>query len=155
MLAPSGAFTDFVAPGWLLGGGARLASDTARGPGIVLPAGTSAISPAMCVDLNYPHLRFAHKVTGKNASGVEIGIEVVYPQVDDPMWTEVKKLDGYQGDVVASGWRISPDVDIKPDFGGKTAGARYVALRFTAIKKSNTSAEVRLDDVFVDPYMRR
>ena len=54
-----------------------------------------------------------------------------------------------------SGWRISPDMDLKPDFGGSVPGARYVALRFTAVKKASTSAEFRIDDVCVDPRMRR
>ncbi|MGH2796358.1 MAG: hypothetical protein ACRDM0_01490 [Thermoleophilaceae bacterium] len=154
-LAPSGDFANSVAPGWQLHDGARIATDTARGPGLVLPAGASAVSPATCVDLDYPHLRFAHKVTGKRASGVEIKIEVTYPDNTNPVWTEVKQFDGYQGDTVAAGWRITPDVDVKPDFGGQSPGARYMALRFTAVKKAKTSAEFRVDDIYVDPYMRR
>jgi hypothetical protein len=155
VLAPNGAFADGDAPGWQLRNGARLASDLTRGAGLALPAGASVVSPAMCVDLDYPHLRFAHRVTGSNTSGVEIKVEVVYPQNTNPVWTEVKQFDGYQGNTVGFGWRISPDVDIKPDFGGQTAGARYVALRFTAVKKFTTSAEFRVDDIYVDPYMRR
>ena len=81
-------------------------------------------------------------------------MEVVYPQLPRPVWTEVKKFDGFQGDPVASGWRISPDMDLKPDFGGSVPGARYVALRFTAVKKASTTAEFRVDDVFIDPRMR-
>lgn len=152
--APSGDFAGGVAPGWQLRSGARLGADAGRGTSLVLPAGASAISPGMCVDLDYPHLRFAHKVVGKNASGVEIMVEVVYPRLPDPVWTEVKQFDGYQGDSVASGWRVSPDVDLKPDFGGKVPGARYVALRFTAVKKAETSAEFWVDDVLIDPRMR-
>jgi hypothetical protein len=155
VLAPHGAFTGAVAPGWQLRNGARFVGDGARGVGLALPPGASAISPGMCVDLDYPHFRFAHKVVGRNAGGVEINVEVTYPQLKRPVWTEVKQFDGYQGNVVASGWRISPDVDLKPDFGGSVAGARYVALRFTAVKKSSTSAEFRVDDVYIDPRMRR
>jgi hypothetical protein len=142
-------------PGWQLRGGARFATDAARGAGLALPAGASAISPGMCVDLDYPHLRFAHKVVGRNASGVEIRMEVTYPQLRNPVWTEVKQFDGFQGNSAGSGWRITPDVDLKPDFGGQVPGARYVALRFTAVRKSSTAAEFRVDDVFVDPRMRR
>lgn len=154
VLAPDGAFAGGVAPGWQLRNGARIVSDPARGPGLALPAGASVVSPAMCVDLNYPHLRFAQKVVGTNAGGVEIRVDVVYPQNRNPVWTEVKQFDGFQGNTVASGWRITPDVDVKPDWGGQTAGARYVALRFTAVKKSTTKAEFRIDDVHVDPRMR-
>jgi len=155
VLAPNGSFTGSVAPGWQLQGGARLAPDSVRGVGLALPAGASAISPGMCVDLDYPHLRFAQKVVGKDPAGLEIKAEVVYPQLSDPVWTDVKQFDGYQGDAVAGGWRITPDVDLKPEFGGEVAGSRYVAIRFTAVEKYATAAEFRIDDVFVDPMMRR
>lgn len=155
VLAPSGAFTGNVATGWQLRGGARLVSDAARGPGLALPAGASVVSPAMCADLNYPHMRLAHKVVGSGAANVELRIDVVYPQNVKPVWTEVKQFDGFQGNTVASGWRITPDIDVKPDWGGQTAGARYVAFRFTAVKKATTSAEYRIDDVYMDPWMRR
>ncbi len=154
VLAPSGSFTGGVAPGWQLSGGARFDGDAARGTSLVLPPGASAVSPGICVDLDYPHLRLAHKAVGSNAGNLELRSEVVYPQLLGPAWTEVKQFDGYQGDRVASGWLISPDIDLKPDFGGSVPGARYVALRFTAIKKASTTAQVWVDDVFVDPRMR-
>jgi hypothetical protein len=154
VLAPSGSFTGGGAPGWQLAGGAHFTSDSARGTSLALPAGASAITPGFCVDLDYPHMRFAHKVVGTGASNLEIRTEVVYPQLRRPEWTEVKQFDGYQGDPVSSGWRITPDVDMKPDFGGSVPGARYVALRFTAVKKARTSAKVMIDDVFIDPRMR-
>lgn len=153
-LAPSGDFDAGHAPGWQLRDGAGLASDAARRTSLVLPAGASAISPGMCVDLDYPHVRLAHKVVGEGARDVELKIEVVYPKLPDPEWTEVKQFDGYQGDVVASGWRLSPDLDLKPDLGGDVPGARYAALRITAVAKSPTSAEFWVDDVLVDPRMR-
>lgn len=139
VLAPNGSFTGGAAPGGQLAGGARFATDSVRGTSLVLPAGASAVSPGMCVDLDYPHLRLARKAVG-NAAGLELRSEVVYPQLREPAWTEVKQFDGYQGYSVASGWRISPDVDLKPGFGGSTPGARYVARRFTAIKKASTTA---------------
>ena len=76
----------------------------------------------MCVDLDYPHMRFAHRVVGSNASGVELRVDVVYPQNAFPVWTAVKQFDGFQGSTVGSGWRITPDVDVKPDWGGPDDG---------------------------------
>ena len=154
VLAPHGSFTGGVVPGWQLRGGASLVSDATRGTSLNLPAGASAITPGMCVDLNYPHARLAHKVTGSGASGVELEVEVVYPQLADPEWVEVKQFDGHHGDQVASGWRISPEIDLKPQLGGDAWGARYVALRITAVKKATTSAQFRVDDLYVDPRMR-
>ena len=155
VLAPHGSFTGGVAPGWQLRGGASLVDDTTRGTSLNLPAGASAISPGMCIDVNYPHARLAHKVSGLTAKDVELKFEVVYPTVTNPVWTEIKQFDGSQGDQVASGWRISPDVDLKPELGGKTPGFRYAALRITAVRKTATaSAAFRIDDLFVDPRMR-
>ncbi len=151
VLAPHGSFTNGVAPGYQLRNGAKLASDTARGVGLALPAGASVVTPGFCVDLDYPHARLAHKVVGTGASGVELKVEVVYPTLAAPHWTEVKQFDGSQGDPVASGWRISPDVDLKPEFGGDAWGARFVALRLTAVKKYPTTAQIRVDDLFIDP----
>jgi hypothetical protein len=154
VLAPHGSFTDGVAPGWQLRGGASFVDDPARGTSLNLPAGASVISPGMCVDLNYPHARLAHKVVGAGASNLELRVEVVYPQLASPGWTAVRQFGGSQGDAVASGWRISPEVDLKPQLGGDAWGARYVALRITAIRKSSTSASFLVDDVYVDPRMR-
>jgi hypothetical protein len=155
VLAPGGSFTGGVAPGWQLGGGARYATDAARGGGLGLPLGASAVSPAVCVDLNYPHMRFAHKVVGSKPKGVEIMVEVKYPDSVNPVWTEVKRFADTDGVAAGDGWRISPDVEIRPELGGQTAGTRYAAFRFSAVKKSTTSAEFRIDDVYVDPWMRR
>ena len=73
----------------------------------------------MCVDLDYPHFRFAHKFVGKDPAGGKILVEVVYPQLRSPEWTEVIDFDGKQGQL--AGVRelaYSQDVELKPDFAG-------------------------------------
>ena len=152
-LAPSGSFTGAVS-GWQLRNGAKLATDTVRGTSLALPPGASAISPGMCVDLDYPHFRFFNKFVAKDPAGGKILIEVTYPSLPGPEWTEVKEFDGKQGSSAGAGsWRLSPDVDLKPDFGGSVPGARYVALRFTALR-TGYSGEWRVDDIWVDPRAR-
>ena len=152
--APNGSFTNGIAPGWQLAGGAKLASDAVRGVSLVLPPGGSAISPGMCVDLDYPHFRFFSKFVAKDPAGGKILVEVVYPQLARPEWTEVKEFDGKQSAPAGSGnWLLSPDVDLKPDFAGSVPGARYVALRFTALK-TGYAGEWRVDDVWIDPRMK-
>ena len=94
-LAPSGSFSGAVS-GWQLRSGAKLAADTARGTSLVLPPGASAISPGMCVDLDYPYFRFFNKFVAKDPAGGKILVEVVYPQLANPHWTEVKDFDGKQ-----------------------------------------------------------
>lgn len=151
--APAGNFNATTAPGWQLRNGARLAPDAARGTSLVLPTGASAISPGFCVDLDYPHFRFANRFIARDPSKGEILVEVVYPKLARPDWTEVSKFDGAQGVAAGANWRLSSDVDLKPDFGGDVPGARYVALRFTALR-TGYAGEWRVDDVWIDPRMR-
>ena len=161
VLAPGGSFEDAAAPGWQLSAGARLDQDGRSGGQLVLAAGASAVSPSMCIDLDYPHLRFAHKVTSRHAKGVEIRVDVVYPQVQAADWVTVGQVSPGAGVPTGAGWRVSPDVALKPELGGTDWGARDVALRFTAVKAAGATetraaagAEVRVDDVFIDPRAR-
>ena len=149
-----GADFNFGAPGWQLKSGAKLAADPSRGTSLVLPPGASAISPGFCVDLDYPHFRFFNHFVAKDPSKGEILVEVVYPQLRSPEWTEVSKFDGKQGTATSGSWRLSSDVDLKPDFAGSVPGARYVALRFTALK-TGYAGEWRVDDVLIDPRLAR
>ena len=158
VLAPGGSFEDVSAPGWQLSGGAEIDRDGRQGGQLVLPVGGSAVSPSMCVDLDYPHLRFAHKVIGRHAKAVEIKVEVVYPQAEDAGWVRTGQVDPFASTPVGAGWRVSPDVALRPELGGADWGARDVALRFTAVKADGArvaaGAEARVDDVFIDPRAR-
>jgi len=160
VLAPGGSFEDPSAAGWQLSGGASVGQDRRRGGQLVLPVGASAISPSMCIDLDYPHLRFAHKVQGRDAKAVDIKVDVVYPQVEAADWVGVAQFDPFAGTPVGAGWRVSPDVPLHPELGGTDWGARDVALRFTAVKAAGATerraagAQVRVDDVFIDPRIR-
>ena len=76
-------------------------------------------------------------------------IEIVYPDSPKPVWEELTKFDGKQFVYAGSGWLLTSDLDMKPDLGGKTAGFRRVAFRFTAL-----SGTWRIDDLYVDPSRR-
>jgi len=159
VLAPGGSFEDPAAPGWQLSGGAAIDHDARQGGQLVLPAGASAVSPSMCIDLDYPHLRFAHKVLGRHAKHVAIQVDVVYPQTATG-WISAGRVAPFASTPVGAGWRVSPDVALHPELGGTEWGARDVALRFTAVKTGATGrrvapgAQVRVDDVFIDPRAR-
>jgi hypothetical protein len=136
--------------GWQLSGAAKRVAeadpvDLGADDGadvLSLPAKTSAISPTMCVDFGYPTFRLLSKAL----SNGELKIEVTYPDVGRPVWEELKKFDGRQFTNAGSGWRVTDDIDMKVDLGGKQAGFRRVAFRFTAL-----SGNWRLDDLYVDP----
>ena len=111
-------------------------------------ARASAISPTMCVDLDYPSFRMLVNAV-HSPDSAEFKIEVVYPDSDKPEWVELAKFDGKQFSSAGSGWRLTSDMDMKPDLGGKATGYRRVAFRLTALAGS-----WRIDDLYVDPRRR-
>jgi hypothetical protein len=156
VMAPDGSFEDPALPGWQLTAGAKRVTEVDHvdlgphdGAGMLsLPGRTRAISPTMCVDLNYPTFRVLTKAVGRTDSS-EFKIEVVYPDSSNPTWEELSKFDGKQFSNAGSGWRLTSDMDMKPDLGGKAAGFRRVAFRFTAL-----TGTWRVDDLYVDPRRR-
>ena len=153
VLAPGGTFARTSPAGWQLSGGAEVVrSDASHGTSLALPRGGSAITPAMCIDLNYPIFRFVSRVL-RYPDDAELRIEAVYPNAPNPAFEELKKFDGKQGRKVGGGWRLSDDIDLKPDLGGKAAGPRLVALRFTAIE-ARAGDRWEIDDIYVDPLRR-
>ena len=153
VLAPGGAFEAPTAAGWQLSGQARTVAGNEQfflrgrsdSRSLSLPSGTRAISPAMCVDLTYPHLRLVSKAVSSPGNAL-LGIEVVYPDSRRPEWTEVKSFDGYQGKFARSGWRISDHVDIKPQLGHSGNAMRRMAIRITALR-----GNWQVDDIYIDP----
>jgi hypothetical protein len=152
-VAPAGTFESATLPGWKLAGGARLSAGSApygvtganHTQSLALPPGSSATSPEMCVDLNYPSFRFfvAQLVEDSDA---ELAVDVIYPALKSKNVREAKKLKLKPKD----GWRLSDDIKLEPQRVGKASGWRKVALRFRA-KQGNKDGEFRIDDILIDP----
>lgn len=155
VLAPDGSFEDAVLEGWQLSGAKRvteadavkIGANDGRGM-LAMPARSTAISPTMCVDLDYPTFRLLAKAVRLPDSSA-FKIEIVYPDSAKPVWEELTKFDGKQFVYAGSGWLLTSHLDMKPELGGKTAGFRRVAFRFTAL-----SGDWRIDDLYVDPTRR-
>jgi hypothetical protein len=155
VLAPGGSFEDSSLAGWSLEGGAGVVAGNepfnVRGlsdsNSLVLPAGASATSPTMCVDLHWPTLRFIARQKGEKDA--ELEVEVLYPEADEKhaTWHGAKKFKAKRKD----GWRPTEDVKLSPDRGGKFAGGRPVALRFT---NTSDQGSWQIDNVYVDPRCR-
>lgn len=160
VLAPDGSFEG---DGWMLDGGAAtvagndpfpLRSSGAEDDSVLsMPAGSSATSAPMCVDFDYPHFRLAIRPAGdgdgrwgwSRADGM-VRIETFYPSAKIPRWRRVDAIR-----LRGSGWRISDFLDLEPGRGGEGPGAREVSLRFTVVGDGG----FEIDDVYVDPRMRR
>jgi len=151
---PGGSF-ESGSQAWTLAGGARVVSgneafdvrSAADSKSLYLPAGASATSPAMCVGLTEPTLRWFHKSSGSllGLTGA-MTVEVLF---EDSLGQVVALPIG--AGLLGTSWQPSlPAVvtasllPLLPD--QKTA----VAFRFRAL-----SGSWNVDDVYVDPYGRR
>jgi hypothetical protein len=138
-LAPGG---DFESAGWSLRGGAErvpgsepfAATGTLGSWSLSLPAGASAASPPTCVDAAYPTIRFFTEGTGL------LEVNVVYGNVTLPAGV----------DLVAGGWSPSPPMLTSSALVALTSdGSAQVSIELNAL-----AGNVRVDDVFVDPWNR-
>ena len=149
--APGGSFEGRM-DGWQLEDGATV-SDGSSLLGILggerslsLPVGASATSPEFCVDERYPKFRLSTAQLGDKGNA-KVSVSVIYPGLEKNV-RHAKDVDAQRGR-----WQLSGKIDLKPQYGMKKRGWRLVALRF-AVPKGESSTDVRVDDVVVDPRAR-
>jgi hypothetical protein len=153
-LVPGGDFESGAA-GWKLTGGARVVAGNEpfylRGAGdnrsLYLPAGSSATSPFVCVELLDPVARFVSRNRGSL-----LGALTVEALIRTPLGTVT--LPGGV-DAVLSGWHPSLPVVVAGNLvSGLNLhdGTAEVAFRF---RTTGLVAAWQLDDVFVDPFRSR
>lgn len=154
VLAPSGSF-EGDATGWQFFDGAGVAAGNDPFPlqegadeqALTLTPGSSAVSPLMCVDLDYPTFRFpVQQLAGENN---KLKVEVIYPDVDRPKFHKVATIREGAGD----GWGLTDHLALQPERGGTEPGGRRMALRFTVTGEAAPGG-YQIDDVFVDPRCR-
>jgi hypothetical protein len=142
VLAPGGDFSDPAGAGWQLSGGARIVDDGGAGGRLYMPSRSVAVSPVMCVDMSYPTARmWAQTLSGDG----DVHFAVSYAGTRSEL--EPKEVGHVKGD--HGRWKLSGDVKIKPELGGKHEGWRKVAFVLTADDKG----AFQVDDVYVDPRM--
>lgn len=151
-LAPGADFESPETAAWQLEGGAsvveggvsRADGSESAGRSLKLPAGGSATSPAFCIDLEHPSMRFF--ADGADDEESRLKVEVVYlGSKRQPVRTTIADR--------APAWELSEDVKLRPRRGGREAGWRKVVLRFSA-EDRRRGGDWRVDDVLVDPRMR-
>jgi hypothetical protein len=144
VLAPYGDFENAALPGWTLTGGASVVRTSSGNGTLRLPEGSTATSPAMCIDLNYPTMRYF--VRDADADQARLRTQVMY--VDHATaYTPytVGKL------TAKSTWRLTEDIEVLPERGGVDPGWRRVAFRL--LPPAN-EGDIRIDDFYIDPRMR-
>jgi hypothetical protein len=149
-LAPGGGFED-GADGWSLGGGAALVDSTdpfgLGGAGdrssLALPRGATATSAPFCIRPDSRTVRWVHR--GSARGGVLL-VEVQHLETGARSPGRVVDVVRGSGD-----WQPSRRVSIPLwGTGAREDGFAIVALKFTAL-----SGDWAIDDLFVDPKMRR
>jgi hypothetical protein len=149
VLAPGGDFSNPGGGGWQFFGGAHIATDITpngdTGGTLEMPSGSMAVSPIMCVDMTYPTARLWARTLGGDG---DVHIAVSYAGTKTEL--DPKEVGHVNGD--KQRWKLSGDVQIKPELAGKTTGWRKVAFVLTAGGKTGN---FQVDDFFVDPRMSR
>ena len=145
-LAPGGDF-ETAAEGWSLDG-ASVAADSSPfllGPALgasslELPAGATALSPAVCVERGYPSFRLVARTVSSDRAIVKVS--VVYAD------GSVKKTGRLKP---AADWAVTRKLSLAQGrFRVRRGESALVQLRFAV-----TAGTARLDDVYVDPRFWR
>ena len=141
-LAPGETAGDFYGAGWVLTGGARIVTATVAGNTasvLDLPAGSTATSPAMCVDQTYPLARMNTRTLGKA------------PDNSTKFYTVPAGGSAVSGGMPVLGttsWATSPPDNV----GSSAGGAEQVQFKFVAGKNA---ADLQVSNLYIDPMMRR
>jgi hypothetical protein len=153
VLAPDGGFEN-GAQGWALSRGAGTVEgnesfylgDPADSHALALPAGSSAVSPSICMSIDTPSFRMFARNTGDPSS--ELRVEAVYSLLGlvrtkavsnlkaDPAWAPSKKMSTVLTLSTITGTLIPSAIQIR-------------------ITPVGSGGQWTVDDLYVDPFARR
>lgn len=149
-LVGDGAFEGGAA-GWSLAGGARVVAGNepfyvhAAGDSrsLLLPGGSSATSPPVCMVLGRPKMRLFAVAPGGTGS---LRVDVLSRNL-------LGILSVVDGGVVSAGsrWQPTPALSLLGSNLGSALWATWVQIRFRPVD----GASVAIDDVYVDPWVIR
>ena len=149
-LSPGGSF-ETGATGWTLTGARTVPGNesfyvggTSHRTSLSLTAGTSAVSAPMCIDRTYPSFRFFARNAG--ASSSELRVDVLW-QESGVTRSSRAQLDRKAG----TAWAPVKSLML-PSGALSTGRLEPVRFRFTAV---GAGGSWQIDDLYVDPYMRR
>jgi len=148
--APDGGL-EAGAVGWTLAGGAAVVAgnepfsvgDRGDARSLALPPGASATTPAICIGVEHPTLRFFARNTGSSSSALTVSV------VFRDLLGERRSLP--VGAIAAGDeWAPTPVVPVLVNV-FSLLGDQQVAFRFAAL---DGGGEWTIDDVYVDPYKK-
>ncbi len=140
-LVPGEGADNFAGTGWTLTGGASITAtklaDGSTGSVLNLPAGSRAVSPAMCVSGGYPTARMITRTLGSASSASTMFY--VSPAGS-------ANLSGGMPVLTTPSWAVSAPVSVAP---GSTAAEM---VQYTLVAGAKAAA-LQVYDLYVDPRM--
>jgi hypothetical protein len=145
-----GSEFDEGAGGWELRNGAEIVDGSrpggASGDVLDLPSGAYAISPPVCVTLQYPTARAWFQAT-EGSGSVTVGVYYAGAKSRSATGQAVDQFSGKAG----GGWQLSDPFDVRPELTGKEEGVREVRFVYA---NTTRSSDFQLWGLYVDPRMR-
>jgi hypothetical protein len=146
-LVPGGEF-NASSEGWELFGGAAIANtlrpNKTTGGVLNLPSGALAISPPVCVTLQYP----AARVWVRDVKGSE-GVAVAVAYTGTKTATQPQNIGQVHGQQTE--WTLSNPINVQPQIAGPNEGPRQARFVFLA---GGRTSDFQLSGLWVDPRMR-
>jgi hypothetical protein len=152
VLAPDGGF-EAGGLGWYLGGGAKAVAgneafnlgDAADSQSLSLPAGSTAVSPSICMSLDTPSFRLVARNSGDPSSGLRV--EATYALLGLVRTKTVSTVYG------SSSWapsqQMSTVLSLSTIVGTVIPSA--IQIRTTPL---GSGGNWQVDDVYIDPFAR-
>ena len=153
VLGPDGGF-EYGGLGWLRMGGAAVVSENEsfllNGPAddqaLSLPAGSSAVSPPVCMSIDTPIFRLFARNSGDPSSGLRV--EAIYPLLGLLRTKTVSTV--YAGSDWAPSQQMSTVLTLSTILG--TLIPSSVQVRITPV---GSGGNWTVDDLYIDPFARR
>ena len=153
VLAPDGGF-EAGGSGWKLSGGAATVegnesfflNDAADNKSLSLPAGSSAVSPAICMSIDTPHFRLLARNTGDTTATLRVEASYLLLGL-----IRTKTVGTVQA---GAGWtpsqQLSTVLTLSTIVGTVIPSA--IQIRITPV---GSGGNWQVDDVYIDPFARR
>ena len=152
VLAPDGGF-EGGGLGWYLGGGATAVSgnesfylnDAGDSQSLALPAGSTAVSPPICMSIDTPIFRLVARNSGDPSSGLRV--EATYALLGLVRTKTVSTV--YGGSTWAPSQQLSTVLSLSTVVGTVIPSA--IQIRITPL---GSGGRWQVDDVYIDPFAR-
>jgi hypothetical protein len=152
VLAPDGGF-EAGGQGWYLGGGARTVDGNESfslngandGRSLALPAGSTAVSPPICMSLDTPSFRLVARNSGDPSSGLRV--EAAYALLGLVRTKTVSTV--YGGSTWTPSQQMSTVLSLSTIVGTVIPSA--IQIRITPL---GNGGQWQVDDLYIDPFAR-